>query len=142
MPDMHRPRRIGGNVFDIDLLARASRASPIEGALAQHGTQRIRPGGSLQGEIDEAGTGNIDGGDQIVRPQPGGDPFGEIAGFCPNLPGQHHRGVGGHITVRRIARRLDHDARQVNACGPSALGRERAANRVHAGKHVGEKMRR
>jgi hypothetical protein len=44
--------------------------------------------------------------------------------------------------VRRIPRRLDHDARQVKACGPPALRRERAANRVHAAKHVGEKMRR
>ena len=43
--------------------------------------------------------------------------------------------------MRGIARRLDHDARQVDAGGPSAFGRERAANRVHARQHVGEKMR-
>ena len=142
MPDMHRPGRIGGNVFDIDLLARVHRASPIGRALAQHCTQRFRPGRCLQGEIDEAGTGNIDGGDQIVRAQPGCDLFGEVAGFCLGLPGQHHRGVGRHIAVRRIARRLDHDARQVNAGGPPAFRRQRAADRVDTRKYVGEKMLR
>ena len=143
MPDMHRPGRIGGNVFDIDLLARAHRASPPIGrALAQHCTQRLRPGRCLQGEIDEAGTGNIDGGDQIVRAQPGCDLFGEVAGFCLGLPGQNHRGVGRHIAVRRIARRLDDDARQVNAGGPPAFRRQRAADRVDTRKYVGEKMLR
>jgi hypothetical protein len=44
--------------------------------------------------------------------------------------------------VRGIARRLDHDTRQVNACGPSAFRCERAANRMHARKHVGEKVLR
>ena len=44
--------------------------------------------------------------------------------------------------MRGIARRLDHDTRQVDARGPSAFRRERAANRMHARKHVGEKMLR
>ena len=80
-------------------------------------------------------------GDQIVGAQFRGDRFGEIARFCLGLLGQHHRGVGRHVAMRGVARRLDHDARQIDARGPSAFGRERAANRVHARQHVGEKMR-
>jgi hypothetical protein len=43
--------------------------------------------------------------------------------------------------MRRLARRLDHDTRQIDARGPSTLGRKRAANRVHTRQDVGEKMR-
>jgi hypothetical protein len=43
--------------------------------------------------------------------------------------------------MRRVARRLDHDPRQVDALRPSAFGRQRAANRVHARQYVGEKVR-
>ena len=142
MPDMHRSGRIGGDVFDIDLLGRAERASPVRAALAQHGAQRVRPGFWLEREIDEAGTGDVDGGDQVVRAQSGRDLIGKIARLGLGLLGQNHRGIGRHVAMRRIARRLDHHARQVDIRGPPALGRERAANRVHARQHIGKQMRR
>ena len=41
-----------------------------------------------------------------------------------------------------IARRLDHDAREIDARGPAAFGGERSADRVHARKHVGEQVLR
>ena len=66
--------------------------------------------------------------------------FGEIARLCLGLLGQHHRGVGRHVAMRGIARRLDHDARQIDAGGPPALSRERAASGMDACEHVGEKM--
>ena len=66
--------------------------------------------------------------------------FGEIARLCLGLLGQHHRGVGRHVAMGGIARRLDHDPRQVDTVRPSAFRRERAADRVHPRKHVGEKM--
>ena len=43
MADMHRPGRIGRDVFDIDLLARADRRCGHSRALAQHGAQARRP---------------------------------------------------------------------------------------------------
>jgi hypothetical protein len=57
--DMHRPGRIGRDVFDVDLLARPDRALPVSVALTQHRPQRISPGRDLQSKIDKAGTGNI-----------------------------------------------------------------------------------
>ena len=43
MADMHRPGRIGRDVFDIDLGAVADRAFAVGRALAQHGAQLVRP---------------------------------------------------------------------------------------------------
>ena len=67
--------------------------------------------------------------------------LGEIARLGLGFLGQHHRGIGRHVAMRGIARRLDHDPRQIDAGGPAAFGRERAADRVHARQHIGEKMR-
>ncbi len=79
------------------------------------------------------GTGDIDGGNQMVLAQPGRDRFGEIARLGPGLLCQHHGRVGRHIAVRRIARRLDNNARQIGA--GSKLGR---TDGTHARKHFGE----
>ena len=140
MADMHRPGGVGRDIFDIDLLGRAHRAPAIGRALTQHGAQRVRPGRGFQGQIDEAGTGDVDRGNQIIGAEPGRDRFGEIARFCLGLLGQHHRRIGRHVAMRGVARRLDHDPRQVDTGGPAAFGGERAAHRVDAPKHVGEQM--
>ena len=142
MADMHRAGRIGGDVFDIDLAGSTCRAASVGSAFAQHGAQRIRPGLRLQGEIDEAGPGDIDRGNQIVMAQFFRDLFGEIAWLGLGFLGQHHRGVGRHVAMRGVARRLDHDARQIDAGGPSALGREHAANRMHARQYIGKQVGR
>ena len=140
MADMHRPGRIGRDVFDIDLGALADPALAVGRSLAQHGAQFVRPDLRFQGEIDEAGTGDLDGRHQIVRAQFFRDHVGEIARLYLGVLGQHHRGVGRHVAMAGIARRLDHDAREIDAGGPLALGRERSANRVHARQHVGKQV--
>ena len=140
MADMHRSGRIGRDVFDIDLGAVADRAFAVGRALAQHREQLGRPDLRLQGEIDEAGTGDLDGGDQIVGAQFFRDLVGELARLRLGVLGQHHRGIGRHVAMARIARRLDHDAGEIDAGGPLALGRERGADRLHARQHVGKQM--
>ncbi len=61
-------------------------------------------------------------------------------GLQPGILGQHHRGIGRHVAMRRIARRLDGHARLVDAGGQQARGDQlliRAANaREHFGKNV------
>src|SRR5205085_8813848 len=59
VPDMHRSCRIGGDVFDVDLSAAANDAFPIAVTLTQYGAQRLHPGRWLQGDIDEARTGDL-----------------------------------------------------------------------------------
>ena len=122
---MHRPGRIGRDIFDIDLFGRADSAAAIGIALAQNGAQRVRPDVRLQGQIDEAGTGDIDLFDQVVSAQFCCDLLGKIARFCLGLLRQHHRGIGRHIAMRSIAGRFDHHARQIGV-RPAAFSRERA----------------
>ncbi len=142
MADMHRPGRIGRDVFDIDLLARADAAFPIGRAFAQHGEQGIGPCRGFQGQIDEAGAGDINGGNQVIGAQPGRDRFGEVARLGFGLLGQNHRGIGSHVAMRRLLRGLDHHAREVDAFGQHGFRRERGADRTHAGKDVGKQMQR
>ena len=140
MTDMHRSGRIGRDVLDIDLGAVADRAFAVGRALSQHGAAVRRPDLRLQGEIDEAGTGDLDGSHQIVGAQFFRDFIGEIARLCLGVLGEHHRGIGRHVAMAGIARRLDHDAGEIDAGGPLALGRERGADRLHARQRVGEQM--
>ena len=67
--------------------------------------------------------------------------LGEIARLCLGFLGQHHRGIGRHVAMRGIARRLDHDAGEIDARGPIAFGCKRRTDRVHAREHIGKKMR-
>ena len=136
---MHRSGRIGRDIFDIDFFTGADAAAAIGIALAQNGTQRIRPDMCLQGQIDEAGTGDVDGGDQVVRAEPDRDLLGKIAWFCLGILGQHHRGVGRHVAMGGIARRLDYHSGQIGI-RPAARSRERGARRVDAREHVGEEV--
>ena len=142
MADMHRPGRVGRNIFDVDLLARANNTLAVSIAFTQHRAQRVRPGLRLQGEVDEPWTGDVDRSDQIVRAQFRRDRLGEIARFGPRLLRQYHRGIGRHVAMGGVARRLDHHAREIDAGRPSALRGERVAHRMHARQHVGEQMRR
>ena len=43
----------------------------------------------------------------------GRDLLGQVARLQPGVLGQRHRRVGGEIAVARLARRLDHDAREI-----------------------------
>ena len=43
----------------------------------------------------------------------GGDLLGQVARLQAGVLGQHHRRVGGEIAVAGLARRLDHDAREI-----------------------------
>ncbi len=138
MANMHRSGRVGRDVFDIDLGATADAA--VVSALAQHRPQRLGPGGRLQRQIDEAGAGDVDLGDQRVGTEPLGDLLGEVAGLCLCLFRKHHGGVGRHVAMGGIARRLDHHAREIDTLGPVGVRRERAAGGVHAREHVGEQV--
>ncbi len=141
MANMHRSRRIGRHVFDIDLLTGSDRAPAIRGTVAQHRAQRIGPGRRLQREIDEAGSGDIHRRHQIVFAQLRSDSVSQIARLGFRLFRQHHRGIARHVAMRRILGRLDDDARQIDAGGQHAFTDEGVADRVNAREHVGEQMR-
>ena len=82
----------------------------------------------------------IDFLDQIVATQARCDPLGQFARLRPCLLGKHHRGIGRHVAVRGVARRLDDDSGHIDAGGPAAFGAERGANRLDTREHVGKQM--
>jgi hypothetical protein len=142
MTDMHRPRRVGRDVFHIDLLGGADGAPAVAGAIAQNGAQRIGPDRGLEGQVDEAGTGDLDRRDQGVGAQFAGNRLGEVFRLRLRLFGQHHRRVGCHVAMGNIPGRLDHHARQVETGRQHAFGSQRGADRMDAGENVSEQMRR
>ena len=71
-----------------------------------------------------------------------GQRIGQVARLFAGVLGEHHRGVGRHVAVRGIARRLDHDARKIDALRQHAVGDQRLVRREHALEHVGEQILR
>ena len=75
--------------------------------------QRLAPHRRLERQIDEARPGDLGLGHLGKLAELGRDLLGEFARLQAGVLGQHHRRIGGEIAVARLARRLDHDARQI-----------------------------
>ena len=106
--DMHRPGRIGGHVFDVDLAARAGVAAAVVASLrdqrsAEARCQICRP----QAQVDEARPGDLGRIDIRVPGERDRDARGEVARLHAQRLRQHHGRVGGQIAVAGVARRLD-----------------------------------
>ncbi len=139
---MHRTGRVGRDVFDIDLFAGADAAAAASAPRPREPrAQRVGPRRGFQGQVDEAGTGHLDRRNQVVGAQLGRNGVGEITRLGLGFLGQHHGGIGRHVAMARVLRRLDHHAREVGARRQRALGGKHAADRVHARQHVGENVR-
>ena len=115
MADMHRPGRIGRDIFDVDRNAATDFAHAVSRARLHRAAQRRDPGGGLEREIDEARAGDVGLGDDSVGAQFLRDCLGKLARFAAGVLGQHHGGVGGNVAMRRIARRLDGYPRLIDA---------------------------
>ena len=135
---MHRPGRIGRDVFDIDLGSltpialrrkRRPRAERCASASARPPASSVR--------LIKPGPATSTTAIKIVRAQFRSDQFGEVARFGLGFFRQHHRGIGRHIAMRGVARRLDHDPRKIDVRRPSTLRRERTHRR-----HVRAQARR
>ena len=132
--DVHRAGRIGGDVFDVDLFVRTHCRATVVGAAVENDAQFLAPDVGLERQIDEARTGDVNLGHQRFGAQCLGNGVGQFARLLAGVFRQHHRGVGRHVAVARIARRLDHDARQIGLAG------QRRGRRAHARKHGGEQV--
>ena len=138
MADMHRAGRVGGHVFDVDLRTFADGAAAILRPRAQDGAQLIDPGRGLEREIDEARACYVDLLDQVIGTQASADRVGKLARLLAGILGQHHGGIGGHVAMRSVTRRLDHDARLVDAGRQDASRGERAVGGAHLVEDGGE----
>jgi hypothetical protein len=116
MPNMHRTGRVGGDVFDVDLLAATDVGMPVIRASLQDCLRLRRPEGFGEPKVDEARSRDLDARDVRVRLQPDGELHCQLARLAPKRLRQKHRGIGGDIAMRSIARRLGCDPLQ-HRCG-------------------------
>jgi hypothetical protein len=114
MADMHRPGRVGRDIFDVDLLAGADGLPAKIGALLKHRDQQLAPEIVLELQIDEARPRDVRPFDIGILGQFGDDTLGQSARVLAGGFGQHHRRVGGQIAMGRIARRFHRDARSID----------------------------
>ena len=122
MTDMHRPGRIGRDVFDVDAAFRAHHRIAVSGSRAENRSELRAPEPVVEPQVDETGSGNLGGRDIRGTREPVGVMFGEVARFHAGRLGQHHRRVGRDVAVGRIARWLDREPGRVRAGPDHAFG--------------------
>ena len=113
VPHVHGTGRIGGDVLDVDVDTLAHGRATIIFAGFVDCSQLGFPAGAHEAQVDEAGAGDLDRLHIWQGAQPGGDQFGKGARVGAGGLGEHHRGVGGKVAMRGIARRLHGDRRAV-----------------------------
>ncbi len=140
MPDMHRTGRIGGDVFDVNRLARADVAAAVIVTARQDETQFFGPGLIGQRQVDETRTRDIDARKECIGPQFLGNRLGELARFAAGAFGQHHRGVRSHIAMGSLAGRLDQYPRLIGTGGQEPRRDQFRIRRTHPIEHLGKQM--
>ncbi len=119
MADMHRPGRIGRDIFDIDLAVPSPRrrAADIERRTSRRarrasrartpdaGRILMKPGPATSAEAIRVGLADRCG--ESFRPA--------RAALCSGTLASTMRGIGRQVAVAGVARRLDGDARQGQA---------------------------
>ena len=113
MADMHRPGRVGRDIFDIDLLPGPCRGLSIGRARLEKVSQMPLPEHRREPQIDEAGAGDLKALNVLVAAQSADQLFRHRARVQAERLGQHHRRIAGEIAMAGIARRLDRDARKI-----------------------------
>ena len=76
--------------------------------------------------------------DERFAAQLSGDRLGELARLLAGGLGEHHRGVGRHVAVRRLARGLDQDAGKIKPGGQCAFFDQRSDRAVNAREDCAE----
>ncbi len=129
MAHVHRPGRVGRDIFDVDRLARAHRRAAVIGPVGEDRAQFVRPHPGSEADVEEPRPGDLGGFDvgqvgEILR-----DADGDLARLHPRGLRQHHRRIGREIAVAGVARRLDGDVACIEPRRQVARADE-VANRV------------
>ena len=122
MAHMHRAGGVGRNEFDVDMAARASGGTAKVLAGGQGGLHDALPDQIGQPQVQEPRASHFGSRNPRVFRKSGGQGIGNHPRRLASGFGQHHRGIGRHVAMRRIARRLDRDVGQVEALRQRALG--------------------
>ncbi len=140
MADVQGASGIGRDEFHVDLLAAARTGISIGVAKRQNRANQLRPEGRLQPHVDEARARYIDACDVLMHGEPLGQSFSKLARVLAGGLGKHHRRVGRDITVRKVARRLHHDARQIQRPRQFSAGRKLRDRIDHTGMNMRKKV--
>ena len=106
---MDRPGRVGGDEFEVDLLTAERVGVAVVLACVDDVVDDDALGGGLEPQVDEAGPGDVGGGDAVGLGQRRREPSGQLTWVDPDLLAQLQRQVGGVVAVLAIAGPLDGD---------------------------------
>ena len=120
MADMHRAGRVGADEFDVDLAPLPHVRAAVAGPLKQRRADDALPFGGCKAQVQKARPRHLGRGDARIGGKAGGQRIGDVAGLLAGGLGQHHGGVGGHVAMGGIARRLDRDCGGIKARGQFA----------------------
>ena len=120
MAHVHRARRVGRDIFDVDPLVVADLRQAVGIAFAKDRLQLLAPRVGREADVEEAGTRDLDGGDPRQRFQLGRDRGRQSARVRARALRKHHCGIARQVAMRRVARRLDRHGAAVQ------LGRQHA----------------
>ncbi len=140
MADMHRPGRIGRDIFDVHRHAAAKVAAAVIGPKPHGAAQGVDPGTGFQRQIDKARPRYVGAGDKGVGAKFRRDRLGKLARLLAGILGQHHRRIGGDIAVSWIAWRLDRDARLIDAGRQCARAHQLIGRVANAREKLGENV--
>ena len=140
MAHMKRPCRVGRHVFNIDPLALPQGRTPEIGPSLENRAHQILPERRCKPQIEEPRPRHLGAGHTRIIGKLTRQSLGNIARLHLRGLGKHHRRIGRHIPMRRIARRLDRDIGEIKPLGQHALGlhcfKRRDDKRADFGKKV------
>ena len=107
--DVDRAGRVGGDELEVDLLAHLAGAGAVGGARLDHGARELARGRRVDGDVEEAGAGDVDARDARGGGQPGGEHLGQRPRGHPGALRQLQRDVRGPVAVVAVAGALHRD---------------------------------
>ena len=128
---VHRSGRVGRDVLQVEALPGQRVAPPVRRAGVEHRAHQAGQRVLGEGQVEEAGAGDVHPVDARVLPQPGGEQLGHLPRRPAGGLGQPERDVGGIVAVLAALRAL-HD-RGVRHGHGEVAGPDRRADGVEDG---------
>ena len=143
MPDMHGAGGIGGHVFHVDRRQTRFRATSVIRPRPERGREDAPEHLRLQGDVDEAGAGDLSRRDVRIAREIGGQRHRELAGRLVmrlRLAGVDHGRVDGEVAMGGVARRLDGEPGEVQTVRQGSRRDPGAQQGGDAAAEVGENV--
>ena len=115
-----RPGGVGRDVLEVDVLAAQGVVAAVGLTGLDDGAGELAGAGGVEADVEEAGAGDLHGGDAVEGLETRNEELGEVARLGAGLLGQLHGHVGGPVTVVAVAGALD--AGVGNLCGGQGEG--------------------